>query len=85
MVKKNISDLIIELHQLARDQADHESKMAIIKIADDLAKVGNRQLDNILAGAEQQGDDDKNYTLSSQEKYDEFVKKRNYKFEGDCV
>ena len=28
-------------------------------------------------------DDDKNYQLSTQEKYDEFVKKRNYKFSSD--
>ena len=37
-------------------------------------------LDNIKAGAEQQGDDDKNYELSTQEKYDEFVLKRNYHY-----
>jgi hypothetical protein len=28
-------------------------------------------------------DDNKNYQLSTQEKYDEFVKKRNYKFPSD--
>lgn len=28
-------------------------------------------------------DDDKDYQLSTQEKYDEFVKKRNYKFLSD--
>jgi hypothetical protein len=28
-------------------------------------------------------DDDKDYQLSTQEKYDEFVKKRNYKFPSD--
>jgi len=28
-------------------------------------------------------DDDKDYELSTQEKYDEFVKKRNYKFSSD--
>jgi hypothetical protein len=28
-------------------------------------------------------DDDKDYQLSTQEKYDEFVKKRNYKFSFD--
>jgi hypothetical protein len=28
-------------------------------------------------------DDDKDYQLSTQEKYDEFVKKRNYKFSSD--
>lgn len=34
--------------------------------------------DNVIAGAEQQGDDDKNYTISTKERYDEFVKQRNY-------
>jgi len=28
-------------------------------------------------------DDDKDYQLSTQEQYDEFVKKRNYKFSSD--
>jgi hypothetical protein len=28
-------------------------------------------------------DDDKDYQISTQEKYDEFVKKRNYKFSSD--
>ena len=37
-------------------------------------------MENILAGAEQQGDEDKNYEISTQEKYDEFVKKRNYHY-----
>lgn len=32
-------------------------------------------------------DDDKDYQLSTREKYDEFVKKRNYKFlsDGDAM
>lgn len=34
-------------------------------------------LRNIIAGAEQQGDDDKGYELSTHEKYEEFAKKRN--------
>jgi hypothetical protein len=34
----------------------------------------------ILAGAEQQGDDDKDYRIGTPEAYKEFVKKRNYKY-----
>jgi hypothetical protein len=36
-----------------------------------------RQLKNIKDGAEVQGDDDKGYELSTEEKYLEFVRKRN--------
>jgi hypothetical protein len=36
--------------------------------------------DNIIAGAEQQGDDDKDYTLSTHEKQAEFALKRNYHY-----
>lgn len=36
--------------------------------------------ENILAGAEQQGDDDKDYRIGTREAYDEFVKKRNYRY-----
>jgi len=36
--------------------------------------------DNIIAGAEQQGDDDKNYELSTLEKQAEFAAKRNYHY-----
>jgi hypothetical protein len=34
--------------------------------------------DNVIAGAEQQGDDDKDYELSTLEKQMAFAKKRNY-------
>lgn len=40
--------------------------------------VEDNLISNILAGADQQDDDDKEYSLSTQEKYDEFVKNRNY-------
>lgn len=77
MVKKSISDLIIELHQLAREQPDFKTNLAIQKIADDLAKVGNEQLDNLLAGALQH-DDGIGYEESTHEKQAEFARKRNY-------
>ena len=41
-------------------------------------KEAENWVENIRAGADQQGDDDKDYSESTQEKYDEFVKKRNY-------
>ena len=34
--------------------------------------------DNVIAGAEQQGDDDKDYELSTHEEAKAFAKKRNY-------
>lgn len=37
-----------------------------------------KALENIRAGAEQQGDDDKGYEESTHEKQAEFAKKRNY-------
>ena len=83
MLKKTISDLIIELHQLAREQPDFKTNLAIRKIADDLAKVGNEQLDNLLAGDTTIGND-KGYSLSTHEKQAEFARKRNYDI-GDCV
>jgi hypothetical protein len=82
MVKLAISDLIIELHQLARQQPDHKTNLAIQKIADDLAKVGNEQMDDLLATAEMMSD--KGYELSTHEKQAEFARKRNYDI-GDCV
>jgi hypothetical protein len=82
-MKKTISDLIIELHQLAREQPDFKTNLAIRKIADDLAKVGNEQLDNLLAGDTTIGND-KGYSLSTHEKQQEFARKRNYDI-GDCV
>jgi hypothetical protein len=85
MVKKSISDLIIELHQLARQQPDFKTNLAIQKIADDLARVGNEQLEDLLAGAEIMSD--KGYKVSSLESAEEFTKKRNYNYKdiGDCV
>jgi hypothetical protein len=80
MVKKSISDLIIELHQLARQQPDFKTNLAIQKIADDLARVGNEQLEDLLAGAEIMSD--KGYTVSTHEKQALFEKKRNFKYEG---
>jgi hypothetical protein len=82
MVKKTISDLIIELHKLAREQPDSKTNIAIRKIADDLAKVGNEQVEDLLAGADHMSD--KGYELSTHEKQAEFAKKRNYDI-GDCV
>ena len=79
-MNKTISDLIIELHQLAREQPDHRTDMAIRRIADDLAKVGNEQHENLLAGGKIMSD--KGYTLSTHEKQAEFAKKRNFKYEG---
>jgi len=81
-MNKTIADLIIELHQLAREQPDHRTDMAIRRIADDLARIGNEQHENLLAGDKIMSD--KGYTLSTHEKQEEFAKKRN-KFEGDCV
>ena len=37
-------------------------------------------MENIKAGADQQGDDDKDYQESTPEKYAEFVLKRNYHY-----
>ena len=85
MVKKSISDLIIELHKLARQQPDFKTNLAIQKIADDLARVGNEQVEDLLATAEMMSD--KGYELSTHEKQEEFMKKRNYNYKdiGDCV
>jgi hypothetical protein len=38
----NISDLIIEIHQLARDIKDSEESLRVRLLADELAKIGNR-------------------------------------------
>jgi hypothetical protein len=35
---------------------------------------------NVVSGAEQQGDDDKEYQISTREKYEEFNLKRNYHY-----
>jgi hypothetical protein len=81
-MKKTISDLIIDLHDLARQQPDHKTNIAIRKIADDLARVGNEQLEDLLTGAEIMSD--KGYKESTHEKQAEFARKRNYDI-GDCV
>jgi hypothetical protein len=81
-MNKTISDLIIDLHDLARQQPDHKTNIAIRKIADDLAKVGNEQLEDLLTGAEIMSD--KGYKESTLEKQAEFAKQRNYDI-GDCV
>jgi hypothetical protein len=81
-MNKTISDLIIDLHDLARQQPDHKTNIAIRKIADDLAKVGNEQLEDLLTGAEIMSD--KGYKESTHEKQTEFARKRNYDI-GDCV
>ena len=39
---KNISDLIIELHELARTMEDFEESIKVRYLADELAKIGNR-------------------------------------------
>jgi hypothetical protein len=79
-MNKTIADLIIELHQLAREQPDHRTDMAIRRIADDLAKIGNEQHENLLAGDKIMSD--KGYTISTHEKQALFEKKRNFKYEG---
>ena len=38
----NISDLIIEIHQLARDIKDSEESLRVRLLADELAKIGHR-------------------------------------------
>jgi len=83
MDKLTISDVIIQLHDLARQQPDAVTNIAIRKLADNLAKIGNTQLDNLLNGAEIMSD--KGYTESTLEKQAEFAKKRKYKDLGDCV
>jgi hypothetical protein len=84
-MKKTISDLIIDLHQLAREQPDHKTNLAIQKIADALARVGNEQVEDLLATAEMMSD--KGYELSTHEKQEQFAKQRNYNYKdiGDCV
>ena len=38
----NISDLIIEIHNLARTIEDSEESLRVRLLADELAKIGNR-------------------------------------------
>jgi len=83
MVKPTISDLIIQLHNLAREQPDQKTNIAIRKLADDLAKIGNEQVEDLLTAAEIMSD--KGYKESTHEKQAEFARKRNYKDLGDCV
>jgi len=72
---KTISDLIIELHDLARNQPDMRTDIAIRNIANELARIGNEQHENLLAGGKIMSD--KGYTLSTHEKQAEFARKRN--------
>lgn len=59
-----------------REIAIHVGKKAgIISCINALSD--RESLDNILAGADQQGDDDKGYQLSTHEKQQEFAKNRN--------
>lgn len=76
-----ISDLIIELHKLARETTETDLSMKIRLIADELAKVGNElhTRENILVGALQH-DDGIGYEESTHEKQAEFAKKRNYTY-----
>ena len=46
-------------------------------------KERQEKLKNIIAGADQQEDDTIPYELSTQEKHDEFVRKRNYQYTTD--
>jgi len=78
-MKRTISDLIIELHDLARNQPDMRTDIAIRNIANDLARIGNEQqeyINNLLAGDEAIGND-KGYELSTHGKQAEFARKRN--------
>ena len=75
-MKRTISDLIIELHNLAREQPDMRTDIAIRNIANDLARIGNEQHENLLAGDTTIGYD-KGYELSTHEKQAEFARKRN--------
>jgi len=53
---------------------DNDIKQIIQNLEDLLME---QKLKNIKAGAEVQGDDDKDYQLGTEEKYQEFVRKRN--------
>jgi len=60
--------------------------MAIRRIADDLAKIGNEQYENLLAGDAIMSND-KDYRVDTLESGEEFMKQRNYNYKdiGDCV
>ena len=64
-----ISELIIELHNLARETKEFDLSMKIRLIADELAKVGNE-----LHTRENE------YKLCSLEEAEAFAKKRNYTY-----
>jgi len=64
-----ISELILELHNLARETEPHDLRMHIRLIADELAKIGNE-----LYTRE---NEDK---LCSLEEAEAFAKKRNYHY-----
>ena len=65
---KTIQELIIDLHDVAREQNDIRIDARIRNIADELSKVANDM-------------SDKGYSLSTHEKQAEFAKKRNYNYE----
>jgi hypothetical protein len=62
---KNIQELVIELHDIARNQDDIRTDSRLRRIADDLSLVAKDM-------------SDKGYELSTLEKQEEFAKKRNY-------
>ena len=64
---KTIQELIIDLHDVAREQNDIRIDARIRNIADDLSRVANDM-------------SDKGYSLSTHEKQAEFAKKRNEGF-----
>lgn len=65
-----ISDLIIELHNLARETKEFDLSMRIRLIADELAKVGNE-----LHTRENE------YKVCTLEEADAFANKRDYTYE----
>ena len=64
---KTIQELIIDLHDVAREQNDIRIDARIRNIADELSQVAKDM-------------SDKGYALSTHEKQAEFAKKRNYTY-----
>jgi hypothetical protein len=64
-----ISDLIMELHKLARETTETDLSMKILLLADELAKIGNE--------LHTRENEDK---LCSLEEAEAFAKKRNYTY-----
>jgi hypothetical protein len=71
----NLTDLILELHNLARKTEPHDLRMRIRLVADELARVGNE-----LHTRENE------YKLCSLKEAEAFAKKRNYTYSlnHDC-